>query len=125
MESKDLIIIVCAIIAGACIIALITVFVGDMHDDTKDMVSTNCTAENVVNDTTASTTNEDSQSESQSDSGVYIVSEVVKYNYQADDGSYYREVTYSDGGSRQYNTSSGNLIGSSYSSDQKYLPTMY
>ena len=44
-------------------------------------------------------------------SGVYVVSEVVKYNYQADDGSYYREVTYSDGGFRHLQ---GNLLSSLY-----------
>ena len=53
-----------------------------------------------------------------------IVSEEVKYNYQNDDGSYYREVTYEDGGFRQYETESGELIGSSYDSDQDQLPSM-
>mgnify|MGYP000210360106 CR=1 FL=1 len=88
-------------------------------DDEDDTVSTNCTAENLTNNTTANTSDN-----TKPNSGVYVVSEVVKYNYQADDGSYYREVTYSDGGFRQYNTSSGKLIGSSYASDQKYLPSM-
>lgn len=124
MESKDLIIIICAIIAGACIIAFSIAFVDDFHDDEDDMSYTNCTAENLTNNTTANNTNDNSQPKPSSDSGVYVVSEVVKYNYQADDGSYYREVTYSDGGFRQYNTSNGKLIGSSYASDQKYLPSM-
>ena len=53
-----------------------------------------------------------------------IVSEEVKYNYQNDDGSYYREVTYKDGGFRQYDVDSGKLIGSSYDSDQDQLPSM-
>lgn len=119
MESKDLIIIICAIIVGACIIAFAIAFADDIHDDEDDTVSTNCTAENLTNNTTAITSDN-----TKSNSGVYVVSEVVKYNYQADDGSYYREVTYSDGGFRQYNTSSGKLIGSSYASDQKYLPSM-
>lgn len=119
MESKDLIIIICAIIAGACIIAFAIAFVDDFHDDEDDMSYTNCTAENLTNNTTANTTDN-----TKPNSGVYVVSEVVKYNYQADDGSYYREVTYSDGGFRQYNTSNGKLIGSSYASDQKYLPSM-
>lgn len=52
-----------------------------------------------------------------------IVSEEVKYNYQ-NDGGYYREVTYKDGGFRQYDTESGELIGSSYDSDQDKLPSM-
>ena len=93
MESKDLIIIICAIIVGACIIAFAIAFADDIHDDEDDTVSTNCTAENLTNNTTANTSDN-----TKPNSGVYVVSEVVKYNYQADDGSYYREVTYSDGG---------------------------
>ena len=128
MESKDLIIIICAIIAGACIIAFAIAFVDDFHDD-EDKVNLPDRGQvllnkSVANNTTANNTNDNSQPKPSSDSGVYVVSEVVKYNYQADDGSYYREVTYSDGGFRQYNTSNGKLIGSSYASDQKYLPSM-
>ena len=44
MESKDLIIIICAIIVGACIIAFAIAFADDIHDDEDDTVSTNCTA---------------------------------------------------------------------------------
>lgn len=49
MESKDLIIIICAIIVGACIIAFAIAFADDIHDDEDDTVSTNCTAENLTN----------------------------------------------------------------------------
>ena len=52
-----------------------------------------------------------------------IVSEEVKFNAQNGEG-YYREVTYKDGGFRQYDTESGELIGSSYDSDQDKLPSM-
>lgn len=52
-----------------------------------------------------------------------IVSEEVKYNSQ-DGGGSYREVTYKDGGFRQYDTDSGELIGSSYDSDQDKLPSL-
>ena len=52
-----------------------------------------------------------------------IVSEEVKFNEQNGEG-YYREVTYSDGGFRQYDTETGDLIGSSYDSDQDKLPSM-
>ena len=70
----------------------------------------------------ASSESSDSSSDSQSaDSDV--VSEEVKFNAQNGEG-YYREVTYKDGGFRQYDTESGDLIGSSYDSDQKNLPTM-
>ena len=62
-------------------------------------------------------------SESSSSSDGDIVSEIVKFNEQNGEG-YYREVTYADGGFRQYDTESGNLIGSSYESDQANLPSM-
>lgn len=64
-----------------------------------------------------------SGSSDDSSSGSDIVSEVVKFNEQNGEG-YYREVTYSDGGFRQYDTESGDLIGSSYDSDQNQLPSM-
>ena len=65
----------------------------------------------------------DSSEGSSSSSDGDIVSEVVKFNAQNGEG-YYREVTYEDGGFRQYDTESGNLIGSSYESDQDSLPSM-
>ena len=52
-----------------------------------------------------------------------IVSEEVKFNAQNGEG-YYREVTYKDGGFRQYDTETGELIGSSYDSDQDKLPSL-
>ena len=52
-----------------------------------------------------------------------IVSEEIKYNAQ-NGGGYYREVTYKDGGFRQYDVDTGELIGSSYDSDQDKLPSM-
>ena len=65
-----------------------------------------------------------SESSSSSGSGDGdIVSEIVKFNEQNGEG-YYREVTYKDGGFRQYDADSGKLIGSSYESDQGSLPSM-
>ena len=61
-----------------------------------------------------------SQSSSEGDN---IVSEVIKSNEQNGEGQY-REVTYSDGGFRQYDTDTGELIGSSYESDQESLPSL-
>ena len=61
-----------------------------------------------------------SSDSSSSDGGSDIVSEVVKFNYQAGDG-WYREVTYKDGGFRQFDNASGELIGSSYDEDQEKL----
>lgn len=52
-----------------------------------------------------------------------IVSDVVKFNEQNGEG-YYHEVTYSDGGFRQYDVDTGELIGSSYESDQDKLPSL-
>ena len=57
---------------------------------------------------------------STSDGGSDIVSEVVKFNYQAGDG-WYREVTYKDGGFRQFDNATGEMIGSSYDEDQETL----
>ena len=53
---------------------------------------------------------------------VNIVGEEIKFNAQNGEG-YYREVTYSDGGFRQFDVKSGKLIGSSYDFDQKNLPS--
>lgn len=70
----------------------------------------------------ASSESSDSPSASSSE-GSNIVDEVVKFNGQNGEG-YYREVTYSDGGFRQYDTESGDLIGSSYDSDKDKLPSL-
>ncbi|WP_298500639.1 flagellar protein, FliL [uncultured Methanobrevibacter sp.] len=67
----------------------------------------------------ASSESSDSSSSGDGD----IVSEIVKFNEQNGEG-YYREVTYKDGGFRQYDVDSGELIGSSYKSDQANLPTL-
>lgn len=52
-----------------------------------------------------------------------IISEEIKFNHQAGEGQY-REIRYEDGGFRQFDTQTGELIGSSYKSDQKNLPSM-
>lgn len=49
-----------------------------------------------------------------------IVKEEIKENGQNNGGSY-KEVTYEDGGFRQYDSQTGELIGSSYDSDQSKL----
>ncbi|WP_455645411.1 hypothetical protein [Methanosphaera sp.] len=76
-----------------------------------------------ANDTnTTNTTNTSSiTGSSSSGSDVSVVSSSLEQNYQADDGSTYREVEYSDGNFRQYDTRTGKLIGSSYDSDQSKL----
>ena len=52
-----------------------------------------------------------------------IVSEEIKSNRQAGSGKY-RLVRYKDGGFRQFDLETGELIGSSYKSDQKNLPNI-
>ena len=74
---------------------------------------------NVASSDSSSSSSDDSVVDKVSD----IVSEEVKFNAQNGDG-YYREVTYRDGGFRQYDTETGELIGSSYDSDQDKLPSM-
>ena len=71
----------------------------------------------------ASSDSSDSSEGSVIDKASDIVSEEVKFNAQNGEG-YYREVTYKDGGFRQYDTETGDLIGSSYDSDQDKLPSM-
>ena len=55
-----------------------------------------------------------------SGSGSDIVSEIIKFNDQNGEG-YYREVTYKDGGFRQFDNATGEMIGSSYDEDQEKL----
>lgn len=52
-----------------------------------------------------------------------IIKNEVKFNNQNGEG-YYREVTYSDGGFRQFDMKTNELIGSSYIEDQKKLPNL-
>lgn len=52
-----------------------------------------------------------------------IISEEIKDNKQVGKGQY-REVRYKYGGFRQYDVETGELIGSSYKSDQKDLPNI-
>ncbi len=113
MDTKDILIISLSIILAALIVVGVIFMTSDDNDD--------------LNITNSSGNDNSSLSVSQlveedvDDSDV--VSEEVKYNYQAG-GGYYKEVTYRDGGFRQYDTQTGELIGSSYQSDQKYLPSM-
>ena len=52
-----------------------------------------------------------------------VVSVEKKYNYQQG-GGYYKHVTYADGNFKQFDWDSLELIGSSYSEDQQYLPSL-
>ncbi len=83
---------------------------------------TNATNDNstVVKTTTKTTTTNTSNNSS---SGPEIVEEHIEFNAQQGYG-YFREVTYSDGEFRQFDVDTGELIGSSYASDQDKLPSM-
>lgn len=70
-----------------------------------------------------SSSSDDSSDKSVVDKASDIVKEEVKFNAQ-DGHGHYREVTYADGGFRQYDVDTGELIGSSYDSDQDKLPSM-
>ncbi|WP_458406288.1 flagellar protein, FliL [Methanobrevibacter sp.] len=96
-----------------------------MEDGNFDSGSVGEIIDKVSNVATSDSSDSDSSSSDKSivDKVGDIVSEEVKFNAQNGEG-YYREVTYSDGGFRQYDTETGDLIGSSYDSDQDQLPSM-
>ncbi|MBE6499470.1 MAG: DUF3139 domain-containing protein [Methanobrevibacter thaueri] len=87
--------------------------INDVLDKVNDGINSHNTGSSDQSDKSNSDDNGDSD----------VVSEEVKFNHQNGEG-YYREVTYKDGGFRQYDVDSGKLIGSSYDSDQKKLPSM-
>ena len=89
------------------------------HDDQQSDDADSAVEEETDTVKNATLVDDDTSSDSDSD----IVSEEVKFNYQNGSG-YYREVTYRDGGFRQFDTESNELIGSSYDSDQDKLPSM-
>lgn len=126
MKQKEILIIVIAILIAACIIA-VAVFVSTDNLNSSD-IQNNTT--NLKNNTTANDTvnlddnSEKSYSNSAKSSDNNVVSENVEFNAQQGEG-YYKEVKYADGGFRQYDTDSGELIGSSYDSDQGYLESKY
>ena len=113
MKSSVLILAVVAVIliAGG---AFAFVFIDDIADIAD---GGNSGTFHKIADKVDQVTSSDSSS---SDGGSDIVSEVVKFNYQAGDG-WYREVTYKDGGFRQFDNATGELIGSSYDEDQEKL----
>ena len=125
MENKNIIIIaVLAIVLVLGVIFATSIFTPSNNtNNTNDTVNVTLNDTNETNNTTNTTstnTKEVSSSKKSSKSDSNIVDESIKENYQAGDGSHYREVKYKDGNIRQYDTS-GKLIGSSYESDQAQL----
>ena len=117
MKSSVLILIaiVAIILVGG---ALALTFMHDFADvaDGDD----SGTFHKIANKVDKVTSSDSSSGSSDSDSGSNIISEIVKSNDQNGGGSY-REVNYDDGGFRQYDSESGELIGSSYDEDQEQL----
>ena len=109
-------VIVALVIVGGAV-AYVSVQDSSHNNDTIKSCIPNITNATNDNSTIKNTTSTSSSNEP------YVVSEVVKFNAQAGEG-YYREVTYSDGEFRQFDNVTGELIGSSYDSDQDKLPSM-
>lgn len=126
---KSFILIVISIIAVIIIVGSVTALhimnEAGMGVDDLDSNSINNLINKVSNVASSDNSNSGDSSSDKSLMGDLgdIVNEEIKYNYQ-NGGGYYREVTYKDGGFRQYDTDSGKLIGSSYESDQSKLPRM-
>lgn len=121
---KGFIVVVLGIIAALLIVggAVAYSFMNELGVNMEDIDSNTIDKIKDKVSNVASSESSDSPSASSSE-GSNIVDEVVKFNAQKGEG-YYREVTYSDGGFRQYDTESGDLIGSSYDSDKDKLPSL-
>ena len=112
------IIVALLIVGGAVAYSFMNELGDNMNDGNSDII------DKVKDKVSSVASSESSDSSSSSQSGDSdIVSEEVKFNAQNGEG-YYREVTYKDGGFRQYDKDSGELIGSSYESDQGNLPSL-
>lgn len=125
---KGFILLIIGIIAAVLVVGGATAvhFMNELGVGVEDIGSD--TVSDVVDKVSNVASSQSSESSSDSDKSIIddvsdIVSEEVKFNAQNGEG-YYREVTYKDGGFRQYDTESGDLIGSSYDSDQDKLPSM-
>ena len=125
---KSFILLILGIIVAVIVVGGVAGFhlMNEMGVGVEDIDSD--TVSDVVDKVSNVASSGSSESSSDSDNSIVddvsdIVSEEVKFNAQNGEG-YYREVTYKDGGFRQYDTESGELIGSSYDSDQDKLPSM-
>ena len=121
---KSFIVIVLGIIVALLVVggAVAYSFVNDIGDNMDDSNSNIIDKVKDKVSNVASSESSDSSASSQSEASD-IVGDVIKSNSQMGEGSY-REVTYGDGGFRQFDVETGELIGSSYSSDQGKLPNL-
>lgn len=122
MDTKDIVIIVLVI---AIILAVGGIFVlnSNSNENSDDNVTniTNNTTEDSPQEVTKNATVEENNNDGDDvTAGLSIVKEEVYFNGQAGEG-YIREVTYSDGNFRQYDSVTGELIGSSFEGDQARL----
>jgi flagellar basal body-associated protein FliL len=122
MDTKDIVIIVLVI---AIILAVGGIFVlnSNSNDNSDDNVTniTNNTTEDSPQEVTKNATVEENNNDGDDvTAGLSIVKEEVYFNGQAGEG-YIREVTYSDGNFRQYDSVTEELIGSSFEGDQARL----
>ena len=122
MDTKDIVIIV---LVFAIILAVGGIFVlnSNSNDNSDDNVTniTNNTTEDSPQEVTKNATVEENDNDGDDvTAGLSIVKEEVYFNGQAGEG-YIREVTYSDGNFRQYDSVTGELIGSSFEGDQARL----
>lgn len=109
-------VIVALVVVGGAVMAL------NLMDDGTDVVDNNTSSVNNTGDVKNATFSDD-QNNTSDNNDSDIVKEEVKFNAQNGSG-YYREVTYKDGGFRQFDVETGELIGSSYDSDQDKLPSL-
>lgn len=110
-------VIVALVVIGGAVMAF------NLMDDGTDVVDNNTTSVNSTDDVKNATFSDDQTNTSDDNNDSDIVKEEVKFNAQNGSG-YYREVTYKDGGFRQFDVETGELIGSSYASDQDKLPSL-
>lgn len=114
MDSKEIIIICLTAILVALILGGAIVMANSNNQKGNPVNHTN-----VSNNVTADKLSFDNISTDDDD----IVSIEIVFNEQQGYG-YYKQVNYKDGGFRQFDVDTGELIGSSYPEDQKYLPSM-
>lgn len=120
---ENYVIILIGIIIALLIVGGAVVYTS-MQNSQDEPVAIESNISNAINTTNVTSDNSNTTATLENnESGPSVVSEVVKFNGQEGEG-YYREVTYSDGNFRQYDVDTGELIGSSYDSDQDKFPSM-
>jgi len=108
MRTKNVILLgIIAVILIPILVYAGTIITQASENNTTDNTSVNITLNdtNTTEDNTTTTQKSKTKSSTQSSSksnSPSIVKDEVRYNYQVDDGSYYREIEYSDGSFKQY-----------------------